>query len=43
MLSKQEVLALIPQQRPFRFIDRLVDLDADHAIGEYTFREDESF
>ena len=43
MLTMDEVLALIPQQRPFRFIDRLVSIDADHAVGEYTFRPDESF
>lgn len=42
-LTADEVLALIPQQRPFRFIDRLVSLDAEGAVGEYTFRADESF
>lgn len=43
MLTADEVLALVPQQRPFRFIDRLVRLDENGAIGEYTFRPDESF
>ncbi len=43
MLTSEDVLALIPQQRPFRFIDRLIELDAEHAIGEYTFRDDEWF
>ena len=43
MLSAEEVLALIPQQRPFRFIDRLLRLDEAGAVGEYTFRPDESF
>lgn len=42
-LEREEVLALIPQQKPFRFIDRLVELDDSHAVGEYTFRQDESF
>lgn len=42
-LSAEEVLALIPQQRPFRFIDRLVELSDTRAVGEYTFRDDESF
>ncbi|MBI4512386.1 MAG: beta-hydroxyacyl-ACP dehydratase [Deltaproteobacteria bacterium] len=42
-LTPEEVLALIPQQRPFRFIDRLVLLDENRAVGEYTFRPDESF
>jgi 3-hydroxyacyl-[acyl-carrier-protein] dehydratase len=42
-LTAGEVLELIPQKRPFRFIDRLVRIDENGAIGEYTFREDESF
>lgn len=42
-LTAEEVLALIPQQRPFRFIDRLVELSDTRAVGEYTFRPDESF
>src|ERR1019366_8514488 len=43
MLTPDEVLALVPQQRPFRFIDRLVRVDERGAVGEYTFRQDESF
>lgn len=43
MLTKDEVLELLPQKRPFRFLDRLVELDDTHAIGEYTFRDDETF
>ena len=43
MLSPDEVLALIPQKPPFRFIDLLVELDESHAVGEYTFRADETF
>lgn len=43
MLTPEQVLELIPQQRPFRFIDRLVELDEHGAIGEYTFRDDETF
>lgn len=42
-LTADEVLALIPQQRPFRFIDRLVRIDERGAVGEYTFRTDEVF
>jgi 3-hydroxyacyl-[acyl-carrier-protein] dehydratase len=42
-LSIEEVLSLVPQQRPFRFLDRLVVLDESRAVGEYTFRQDESF
>ena len=43
MLTPEQVLALIPQQRPFRFIDRLVELSESTAVGEYTFRVDENF
>jgi 3-hydroxyacyl-[acyl-carrier-protein] dehydratase len=43
MLTADEVLALIPQAKPFRFIDRLVELTDSRAVGEYTFRADESF
>jgi len=43
MLTKDEVLALIPQQKPFRFIDALERLDESGAVGRYTFRPDESF
>jgi 3-hydroxyacyl-[acyl-carrier-protein] dehydratase len=42
-LTADEVLGLIPQQRPFRFIDRLVELGETRAVGEYTFRADETF
>lgn len=42
-LTADEVLELIPQQRPFRFIDRLVRIDERGAVGEYTFRPDETF
>ncbi len=42
-LTRDEVLALIPQQPPFRFIDELLELDADHAVGRYVFKPDESF
>jgi 3-hydroxyacyl-[acyl-carrier-protein] dehydratase len=43
MLTRDEVLELIPQKPPFRFLDRLIELDESHAVGEYTFREDEFF
>ncbi len=42
-LSKEDVLDLLPQRPPFRFLDRLVSIDAERATGEYTFRPDETF
>jgi len=41
--EKQAILDQIPQKKPFRFIDSIVELSADHAIGEYTFGKDEEF
>lgn len=43
MLTPSEVLELMPQRPPFRFLDRLLRLTSDSAVGEYTFRPDESF
>lgn len=37
------VLATVPQKEPFRFIDEILELDADHIVGAYRFREDEYF
>lgn len=42
-LTPEEVLAILPQKPPFRFLDRLVELEETRAVGEYTFRPDESF
>ena len=39
----QEVLALVPQQRPFRFIDEILILNEQQIVGAYRFREDEVF
>jgi 3-hydroxyacyl-[acyl-carrier-protein] dehydratase len=43
MLTPEEVLAIIPQQKPFRFIDKIIEIDENGAIGEYTYRDDETF
>lgn len=40
---KQEVLALVPQQKPFRFIDEILCLNTEKIVGAYRFREDEFF
>jgi len=42
-LSKEEVLALVPQQEPFRFIDEIRELDEEHIVASYTFRPDADF
>ena len=37
ILSREEVLAMVPQQEPFRFIDEIVELDEEHIVARYTF------
>lgn len=42
-LSKQQVLAMVPQQTPFRFIDDILELHDEGTTASYTFKPDESF
>lgn len=42
-LTPAQVLELMPQQRPFRFVDEILDVDGQRITGRYTFREDEWF
>ena len=37
ILSPSEVLSLIPQQSPMRFIEKIMELDAEHILGTYTW------
>lgn len=39
----QRILELVPQQEPFRFIDRLVEIDRTHAVGQYRYPVDSWF
>ncbi|MDI6727282.1 MAG: hypothetical protein QMD32_09945, partial [Smithellaceae bacterium] len=39
----EQVLSLVPQQRPFRFIDDILEIDEHHITAVYRFREDECF
>ncbi|HOG15877.1 MAG: 3-hydroxyacyl-(acyl-carrier-protein) dehydratase FabZ [Syntrophaceae bacterium PtaU1.Bin231] len=38
-----ELLAAVPQQRPFRFIDDILEIDENHVVGACRFRPDEAF
>ena len=38
-----QVLAAVPQQEPFRFIDEILEMDTEHIVGAYRFKEDEYF
>lgn len=42
-LTKEEVLELIPQKPPFRFIDAILELNEEGIVAQYTFKADESF
>ena len=42
-LSLSEILSLIPQREPFRFVDELLEIDDERAVGAFTFRHDHDF
>jgi len=42
-LSPAEVLARLPQKEPFRFVDEILELDDDHVVASYRWREDADF
>ena len=41
--TRENILTHIPQQKPFRFIDKITELSNEDCIGEYTFQKDEFF
>ena len=43
ILRPDEVLELLPQQEPFRFIDEIVEVSEDHIVARYRFRPDAEF
>ena len=43
MLSGKEILTLLPQQEPFRFVDNILEVDEDHIIANYRFRPEADF
>lgn len=42
-MEPSRILDYLPQQKPFRFLDEIVELSEDYIIGRYTFKEDEYF
>jgi 3-hydroxyacyl-[acyl-carrier-protein] dehydratase len=42
-LRGAEVLELLPQQEPFRFVDEILEVDAEHIVSRYTFRPEADF
>jgi 3-hydroxyacyl-[acyl-carrier-protein] dehydratase len=43
LLTPAEVLALLPQQEPFRFLDEILEIDESHVVATHRFREDADF
>lgn len=41
--TPEEILAHVPQQSPFRFVDRIIEVNEKRISGTYTFRRDETF
>lgn len=42
-LSKEQVLELVPQAAPFRFIDEIIELNDNGIVASYQFKLNESF
>lgn len=42
-LSGAQVLDLLPQQEPFRFVDEVLEIGDDHIVARYTFRPEADF
>lgn len=41
--ESRHILDLLPQRPPFRFVDELLEIDREHVLCKYTFREEEFF
>jgi len=42
-LSREQILARIPQQEPFRFVDEILEIDDKRVVGTYRWRPDADF
>jgi 3-hydroxyacyl-[acyl-carrier-protein] dehydratase len=42
-MTPEQVLARVPQQEPFRFIDEILELSDSHIVAAYTFRPELDF
>lgn len=43
VLGPGELLALLPQQEPFRFVDEILEVSENHIVADYRFRPDADF
>lgn len=42
-LGPAELLELLPQREPFRFVDEILEVDEEHIVARYTFRPEADF
>ena len=40
-LTPAEILARVPQQRPMRFIDEIREVDGEHILAAYTWKDED--
>jgi len=43
VLTPAQVLELLPQQEPFRFVDEILEVSEDHIVAQYRFQPDADF
>ena len=43
ILAPAELLALVPQQEPFRFVDEILEVDDEGIVASYRWRADADF
>ena len=42
-MSSEEILTLLPYQKPFLFVDKLTEISENGVVGTYTYQENEFF
>ena len=42
-LGPADILQLLPQQEPFRFVDEILEVDEDHIVATYRYRPEADF
>ncbi|MBI3298879.1 MAG: hypothetical protein HYZ75_11985 [Elusimicrobia bacterium] len=40
-MTPAEVLAMVPQARPMRFVDEILELDDEHILATYTWKQED--
>ena len=43
MMDTSVIIAKLPYSKPFLFVDEILEVDGEHIIGRFTFKEDEYF